>query len=396
MKFKFNFLFIIMIVVFSSFALAVDEPVIKVSVAKTDPIIVESGEYFDLWVKVENVGRATAKEVIVEFLDNYPFTVEEDHVEKIGVLGQYNDYIVNYRVRVDSNAVEGMNTLKFRYTSGGINGVYVETEQDINVENLNSELVIGNIESNPLNLVADMEDAKLTINIQNVGESKAKLVKAELELPDGFESSTSFSDTYSISSIDADDSQDAVFYIDVNKDVVEGEYKARLKLSYKEENNAEYITKTLLFDIPVKATPLFEIIDTNFDVESIEPSNSVNMIVTLKNVGGKDAESVSLRAFQNVGLPIEFDEKSNFVGTIKAGETGQAVLKFTVDDNAVAKNYLLDLEIRAISNDDVLVFDKTVDFNITDAKRSSSTRTMVIIGVLVVLAIAAWFYFKKD
>lgn len=384
------FIMVMMLLMVSSALSAVENPILKVSIAKTDPLIVESDNYFDLWVKVDNLGNADANNAVVEFVDNYPFAVENDKVEVIGLLGSQNDYVVQYKVRVDSNAIEGNNILKIRYSVDG--KIFSEKEFNIMVEDNSASLVIGSIKSSPLNLIADTKDAKLTINLQNIGESKAKLISAKIILPNGFESSNSFSDIASIASIDADDSADADFYIDIDENISQGVYPATLIVSYKEDNNADYFSKTLDINLPVKASPSFEITNVEFDTD-ITQKAIVSMIVTLKNIGGKDAESVSLRAFENAGLPIEFDEKSNFIGTIKSGESGQAVLKFTVDKEAVLKNYLLDLEIRAVSNSEVIVFDKTTSFDIVNAKNSSKTKYLLVGAVLI--GLAGYFYTRK-
>ncbi|OVE75045.1 hypothetical protein BVX95_00485 [archaeon D22] len=376
-----------------SFSYAADEvSVLKLSVAKTDPLIVESGDYFTLYLKLDNIGSGDSRGIVVEFIDNYPFSVESERVQEINILGAQKDYVLEYRVRVDPNAIEGNNILKVKYEDRY--GAQTEKEFNINVENNNADLVVGSIESSPLNLVADTDDAKLSINLQNIGESKAKMISAKLELPEGFTPSNSFSDMDSISSIESEESEDAIFYIDIDESVEEKAYDAKLILSYKEDNNDEYITKELDLKLPVKATPLFEVENVRLLPENPMPEDVVEMLVTLKNVGGEDAESVSIRAFQSVGLPVDFDEKSDFIGTIKKGQVGSAVLKFTVDADAVAKEYLLDLEIRAVSNQEVLVFDKTVNF-LTQESNKSSAKTVGIIAVVGVLLVIGYFYFKK-
>ncbi|PLW80116.1 hypothetical protein C0585_04340 [Candidatus Woesearchaeota archaeon] len=377
----------------SVFVMAADTPIIKLSISKTDPLTISSGDYFDLYIKVDNIGSEDASDVEIEFIDNYPFTVENGKIESIGILGTNKDYIFTYKVRVDENAIEGINTLKLKHTTDGM--IYGEKEFDVTVEDDKANLVIGSVESSPLNLIADIDDAEITVNIQNVGESKAKLVSAQIILPEGMESSSSFSDQDTIASIDAEDSQDATFHIDIDKSVAEGVYTGKLILKYKEDKEDEYVTKELDLRLPVKATPIFDIESVEYDKEILKQGDLVSMIVSIKNVGGEDAESVSLRAFQSVGLPIEFDEKSSFIGTIKSGEVGQASLKFTIDDDATPKDYLLDLEIRAVASDEVLVFDKTTNFSIQEGNKGNTTNIIVALIIIAAIVLGIYFFKKK-
>jgi len=383
---------LMMLLILSSvFAMAADTPIIKLSIAKTDPITISSGDYFDLYIKVDNIGSDDATNVEIEFIDNYPFTVENGKVEDIGILGTNKDYIFTYKVRVDENAIEGVNTLKIKYTADGF--TYGEKEFDVTVEDDKANLVVGSIESSPLNLIADIDDAELTVNIQNVGESKAKLVSAQIILPEGMTSSSSYSDQDNIASIDAEDSEDATFHIDIDKDVAEGVYTGKLILKYKEDKEDEYVTKELDLRLPVKATPIFDLESIEYNKETLKQGDIVSMIISIKNSGGEDAESVSIRAFQSVGLPLEFEEKSSYIGTIKSGEVGQASLKFTIDDDATPKDYLLDLEIRAVASDEVLVFDKTTNFSVQEGNKGNTTN--IIVALIIIAAIVLGFYFFK-
>lgn len=387
---------IIMIFMFSSIIFAAENPILKIDVAKTDPIVAVSGEYVYIWLKIDNIGTGDAKNLEIELVEAYPFKIVGDSKKEIVSLGSNEDYVTKFKLLVDEEAVSGEHALKVRFIHDQLLGSFSEKEMMIEVESVTPELLIGQIISDPVNLISDLEDVKLSVNLQNIGESDAKLIKTKLLLPEGFTSSNSFSDMYNIASIGSESGSNAEFYIDIDEDVKEGAYEAKLEVSYKKENNEEYVTKVLDLMLPVKATPKFEIVEVVSNPENLRPNSNVELLITLENIGGKDADSVSIRGYKSVSLPIDFEEKSNYIGKVRSGQQGQGVLKFTVDKDAVAKKYLLDVEIRCVVDDQVRVYDKTIEFEILDGVNSGDGLIKyVLIGIGIIVLVGLVFLFKK-
>jgi hypothetical protein len=141
--------------------------------------------------------------------------------------------------------------------------------------------------------------------------------------------------------------------------------------------------------------PMFEIESIHASPEKIMPGSNVELKIRVKNIGGEEAESVSIRAFKESSQPFEFDEKSDFIGKLKPGETGEAVLKFSVDKEAVAKEHILDLEIRSIYGEEVLTQDKTATVKIEDSLQNNNLMTGIIIIVVIVAAGVIIYKFVK-
>ncbi|MCK5139837.1 MAG: hypothetical protein KAQ85_08350, partial [Thermodesulfovibrionia bacterium] len=134
--------------------------------------------------------------------------------------------------------------------------------------------------------------------------------------------------------------------------------------------------------------------------EKIKEGTNVQLLITVKNVGSKEAEAVSLRAYKESSQPFEFDEKSDFVGKLKPGETGEAVLKFSVDKSATVKTHILDLEIRGVYNDEVITDDAIATIRVENGEKKGlfGSGASLIIGlviVLVVVGVGLLIYFKR-
>jgi len=94
---------------------------ISVNLINQEPDPAEPGKYVDVRIKFDNNGTGEARDVDVEILPEYPFSLDPGRhaVRSIGILQsrQRGDVgvIVKYRLRGDKNAVEGENELKVRY-----------------------------------------------------------------------------------------------------------------------------------------------------------------------------------------------------------------------------------------------------------------------------------------
>ncbi len=359
--------FILMFVLYAATASAIGSQ-LDITLMRTDPDTVSAGTYFDIVVKLENIGTKEAKNVSVTILPEYPFSLGpgEDAKKDYGTLEIMSPITMRYTLYADENAIDGLNKLAVAYTTQ--TGMKVTEDITIDIESKKISLYVGGLETDPTKLTSDTDSAKFTVEIQNVGDSDAQMVSSELILPDGFKPSTSYSTRYMLGTISHDSGKSAVYYIDIDKTVQEGLYPAKIFLRYKDStgSRSEYKEKTLELDIPVMGRPDFEITDVSTSPLKIAPGDeNVELKLKIKNTGSKKGESVSVRIFKKSEQPVDFDEKSDYIGTLDVGEEGYGVLKLSVDESAALKTYLLDAEIRTVYENSVLVYDRTVPLSVS-------------------------------
>jgi hypothetical protein len=371
-------------------------PQLSVIMTKHDPFPAEAGQYFTLWIKLQNLGGIEARNVTLEILDTFPFTIDpnEERTRSFGTVKAGEDVLAQYRVRVEDNVVEGNNPIDVRLSTDG--RVFFTTSFDIYVESMLVDFEIGNMASEPENLFSDTENNKLTITLHNVGEGEAKLVKTELRLPDGFTPSSSYSDSYSIGTVSAESSGSAAFYIDIDKSVKSGEHYGTLRISYKDSSNNEYREKVLMVKLPVRASPSFEVTGVETSPEIIgQGMDGIELKVSIQNTGSREAENVNVRVLKEATQPFDFDEKSNFVGNLDAGEAGEAVFHFDADQTADLKKYIMDIEIRYTQDSTVKTAGDKISFRLTERMPDlTGSYILVIIGIAVI-AIAVWLVRRK-
>jgi hypothetical protein len=371
------------------------QPELSVVVSRYDPFPAEPDRYMTLWIKVQNTGPVPARNVTLELLDTYPFSLDasEERVRSYGELQVTEPVLAEYRVRVDSGALDGRNPIDLKISSDG-RDFFIKI-LDINVESKIVDFAIGSLLSEPERLVSDTENNKLTINLQNIGEGDAKLVRTELMLPEGFTPSDSYSDEYAIGTIISEGSGTAIFYIDIDRAVQAEEHLATMKVSYKDEADGEYKRKTLQVRIPVRSSPSFEITGVEISPETLgQGMKDVELRLDMMNSGTREAENVNVRVLKEATQPFDFDEKSNFVGNLGPNEAGQAVFHFDIDSTADLKKYIMDIEIRYTTDSTVNIADDRISLEVTEQLPDSTGLYIFLIIFLVIVGIVIWFIRK--
>ncbi|MFH1364737.1 MAG: CARDB domain-containing protein [Candidatus Aenigmatarchaeota archaeon] len=378
-----------------------------------NPDPAEPGKYVELRWKLEKVGNLKVRDIKYVLEVSYPFSFDAIDIPERN-LGNWEGYsdkdgfiTLFYKVRVDSDAVE--DTYKVRLKSNvNSNDYWVSKEYEIRVgDKERPEFILGQISTSPSKLASDLNEAEINVEIANIGDGDAENVIVDVEFPEGFTPAYSYSDREALGTIAAGTSKSATFYVDIDEDV-SGVHTAMLYINYREsdDDDNEMKTTVLSLELPLKDKPMFEIEDIRFVPETLYPGTEAEIRLTIKNAGGEEADSVSVRVFKDSSQQIGLTEKSDFIGKMKPGETGEAVLKIEVETDAVAKTYVLDLEIRAVDNDEVIIQDKTITLEVQSPSTSGGMTGNVIAGlstfqiagfvvVLIIIAGIAYVSGKK-
>lgn len=163
----------------SSFSM--DSPKLNLIKLKYEPYPVEPGEYFILWLEVENIGRSTVKNAEVEFVDTYPFQLlDKEDVKPIGNLAQRQQAVVKFeKIRVDKDAIAGDYDLKVKLHQGGAYGA-VTKSIEVRVESVTPVFSVL-VDSEP-EKIRPGSVAKVNIGLKNLADSVMEdiLVKVDL------------------------------------------------------------------------------------------------------------------------------------------------------------------------------------------------------------------------
>jgi len=399
-----------MLIVFLSAAadLATSAPItgatgsrIQMNFMYQDPDPADAGKYLDLrWQIVNTIGGAVDLKFHLDA--GYPFLFEAgDSPDKyLGASAGTTDnkvyYVLHYKLKVADNALKGTYNVTLGWTAGE---GWTKNEFPIYIEPKRADFVVGALVTSPEKLIADTDEAKLSVNVDNIGEGNAENVKVKLLLPEGFKPTYSYSDEDSLGIIQKGSSKKANFFVDIDENVTEGEYNATLVITYRDENDEanQYRTKILDLKIPIKPAPYLIVESVKTIPENLVPGREFVIYIKVKNTGNEKAESVSLRVFKDAAQPFRFSEKSDFIGKLGPGESGDAAIRATVEETALAKKYLLYVELRGIDQkENVVIFRRTIPLTINPETREFPLKTAGLLGGLAVFsAVAAVYYFKS-
>lgn len=371
---------------------------IQANFMNQDPDPADAGKDIELRWQIINTIPGTVEFLKFHLDADYPFLFEAgDSPDKdLGASAGTNDnklyYVLHYKLRVADNALKGTYNVTLNWDTGD---GWTQKEFPIYIDPKRADFVVGALVTSPEKIIADTKEAKLSVNIDNIGKGNAENVKVKLLLPTGFKPTYSYSDEDSPGIIQKGASKTTNFYVDVDENIREGEYKAQLEITFRDENdeNNTYNTKTLDLLIPIKPAPYLVIESINTTPENLVPGSKADFRINVRNTGNEKAESVSLRVFKDASQPFEFDEKSDFIGKLEKGDSGDAVLRVTVDPNAASKKYLLDVELRGIDEkNNVVIFRRTVPITVNPAARSLPA--MGIFGSIISIIAMAGLYLR--
>lgn len=374
-----------------------------------DPDPAEPGEYVEIRFKVEKEGNEAIENIEYELVPTYPFSFDSSDtpIKKLGdIIGNLEDdehYILYYKLKVDENAIEDIYELSLKQRSSETLSER-EIEFEIRVgESQTPNLLIGNINTVPAKLIADYDEAEISVEIINNGEGEAKQVVAELIIPNNFEESFGYSTRTNLGNIIAGSTNTAKFYLDTQEELFSGAHKTKIKLTYKEDTpNAQDEVKTIEipFDIKVFGRPSYEIL--NLEVNELTPGKlSGEFKLQIKNTGSRESDSTSVQVFKDSSQPFDFDDKSDFIGKLAVGETADSLFTFEVDEDAEAKEYRLKLQIRSVVDNDVLVEDEVITLKVEDVTKApkageNSILRFMLYGVFLIIGIFIGIRFGKN
>lgn len=401
-------LFMLLLLVLTSFAVLAqdDAGYIKATFLNQDPDPAVPGDYVELRWKIDKVGVGLIEDIEFELIPSYPFTFDQSDssVKSIGSLSGFIDedeqYVLYYKLYVDSLAKEDDYSIKLKTTSSqnGVATSQISTYDILVNKKESSSFVVGTVTSSPLELFADTTDNKLSIDIENIGDGLAKEVVAQLTLPSGMSPSYGYATRSVLGSIPSDSGKSATFYIDLDEFISSGTYNTSIVLQYADESDDDntYRQFVIPVDIPVHAKPSFSLDSVRLVPSEIHVGTNVKVYFTVTNIGEKEASGVSLRAFKESSQPFDFSDNSDFIGTLKSGSSADAVLEFTVEEGANFKDYLVDLEIRGIYQDEVFVDDATASIIVSEGNESGSSSFIVPVIMLLVGLVFGYFIAKRS
>jgi len=384
---------------------------ISVSLLNQDPDPVEPGRYVELRFKVENLGGTRAPNVIFEILPEFPFSLDPGQSAqlKIGDINARqtgdNAYILYYKLRIDTNAVEGDNTIRLQYSLDKGQTWILLPRFTVRLKTGEVLLSVESVTTIPERVTPGGE-IDLTVMFKNLENSLIKNIKVNLQLIKLLQTTTSISyeelpfspidssNEKIIQTLDGKEEAAVTFNLIVDPDADAGVYKVPAMITYSNDFGDNFSLASV-FSVVIAETPsLLVTVDRS---EIHYPGETGTITLKFVNKGTSDIKFlyVELKDSDNYEIlnsndeyigKIESDdyETAEFEIHLLKGGNGFFVvpLHLTYND-AINKEYEEDLDLK------VKLYSKAEAKNLGLKKKSNVTG---IIIVIVIVGVGLFLY----
>jgi hypothetical protein len=371
---------------------------LKVTIVETNPYPAKIGEYLDLTVQVENIGRDRAENVDIEIVPEYPFSLDykENAVQNIGSLAPGKFASKEFHLFVDKNAQKGVRSIDVR-TRTDKGDPWSEESFDIRIgtETFDSKgtVELAEIVSSP-KVFMPGDRGTITVTLNNtataptvtIGEedydTNARIQSAVLRsLSDGI---IVLDAPYGeMGLIGPGDSIKLTFNVMASEDANEGTHNLELAI---EGNSFDYNSR--------KNIPL-EVDSSNVKVIPSKPLTLINGEATLEfDVANTHPNSFSSVSIRPEAEGVNFYPVEYFIGPMDPDEL------FTIKFDAVADSSLenkrktsepVNLSLSASYSNGINEHESLVsNLHIQQIEENQGSRSgLIIAGILLVALVAA-------
>ncbi|MGC9310718.1 MAG: COG1361 S-layer family protein [Candidatus Aenigmatarchaeota archaeon] len=370
---------------------------ISVTPLRYEPLPVQPGKYFKIWITVENIGTDATENLIVQLDPKYPFSFDssENGTRAIGTLNGKDSTVIDCRLRVAEDAVEGINELKVRYSK---DGGYSWTEKSIriDVQTLDVNLDLLSVDSRE---VFPGGIAPLEIVLKNEGDSSLTDVSVSIDisaLPFYPINTTTEKKIYLIR---AGETKAVGFSLMASPTADCQPYKVPLAITFKTLDGTEY-TKADYLTVVVCAKPEIVVDLESTDILSGNSKGTVTVNIVNKGLTDVKFLTISLKEsdkYEIISAPdiyigkLDSDDfdTADFDIFAKVGQNDTGIpLKFGItflDGNNNGHAQEKNVHLRVYTTEELK------KYNLVPA----SSNTSMIIFVLVVAVVAYWLYSKR-
>ncbi len=312
---------------------------IDINLKNTEPTPLQTSEYADVWLEVENTGSAEAQDFEVEFREKYPFATDDRKNWSISSLEPGETYQIHLQARVDGNAVQGENQLEFmveRTDFSYIEKVPVEVRSDRNV------LAVEQIDF-PEN-VAPGSSSEMSLKLRNLADSQLKNIEVSLDSTD-LPFATSDASTKNLESI----SSDAVwlnYSLNVDEGAENGVYKLPIDVSFENEAGTEFTQETTT-GVTVGGTPDLEV---GLNTEEALTDGTREITLRLVNQGHGSADFVSLQLRENDQVEV-IGSNDVYIGSMDPDDFQTASFQVNIDSDQESVDAPLQLPVEVTYTD---------------------------------------------
>lgn len=345
---------------------------------------------------IYNKGTGKAKECTLSIGGNQYISPVGSTKFYLGTVKPQGRKLINLRLYTNGDTPEGTYIIPATLS-------WIDEGGKVKSENINIGLTVkgdvllgvSNVITTPREIKPGDTYVRIDVTVTNNGHGEAKDVKVHLKTSYPFRDSWSSANFKGIGTLKGGESKTVSFTVDVDKSATSKHYKVPIYMEYLDVFNRRHNT-TETIDIYVKSKPVLEILSKEYTVKAGKDNI---LLITVKNVGNEKAEGVRITAIRNSAQPFDYPKKSDTVGTLNPGENGTGAIVVSVDRDALPKEYIITLEIRAIGDRDkgdnnVYITQKSIKVKVE--KGGGGIPLLLYYGVIGMIVAGGMIYYFRE
>jgi hypothetical protein len=292
---------------------------VKITLINQEPMPAEPGGYMKLRFRVENIGIKAADRVQVELMAKYPFSFDasDQGLRDVSALNGWQvgeeGVVLEYRLRIDEDAVEGAENITIRYKVD--QSPWIGQKFEIQIRTIDAFLDVSSITTVP-SRVQPGEFTDLNINVKNLADSRLKDLRFKLNFNNIDISPASSSNEKTLTSIPAKGNATVKFRIVVDSDAESRVYKIPLDITYMDEVGTEY-NRSHTIGLVVYGKPEYFLNVESSDVFTKNKKGEV--VLSISNIAPAEMRFASIELKSNDNYTVLSTQKI-YLGNIKSDD----------------------------------------------------------------------------
>jgi hypothetical protein len=353
---------------------------VDITLINQDPATAQPGEYVDLKFKISNQGLESAEDTSIELVESYPFSLDPD-VSASRELGDLraaaigdDAYIVEYRVRVDENAVESENEISLKYTTGD-EDFSVTRDFDISVDDVGTDFELS---------AGKVSASSIPVNLDNIGDKPAESV--HVVLPDQSGIIKEGLETRVVGPLESGENKVVDFAV---SNISVGD-SYRFEIHYTDVNG---VRRELVRDIEIGTFPVDPVQVT------IQTATLSDTTFAVSNTGSEQISSVTTQIQGDINIS---GSRTQVLGNLNSGDYTLATFDLTsaeTDALDVRISYTDGSGIRRTDTQQIQLPDPSIEdggsTGSMDEESNNSSMTYILIGLGGLLMVGIYAVYRR-
>jgi hypothetical protein len=299
---------------------------LKLTIQKYEPNPVEPGGIFDLYLRAEAIDDDTTKNNIknlgVELVESFPFFSYTRGINELGTLNEGNIIDFRYRIKVDPDAVEDYNEIRFKYYSGD-KLVAVSPPLEIKVKAADTSLDVSEISTEPDRIKQGVA-SKMTLKIKNTADSVMRDIQVKMNLDSTPITTLNSINEKSLRILERGEVGEVIFDIIANADAVSKAYNIPLNITYEGSDGVK-ISKNYAFGLLIGSEPEY-LVNLEDSDSGLVKGKSGDVVISLSNTGVGDIKFAVLTLLGSKDYDIISNDKV-YLGNLESDDYETAEFK---------------------------------------------------------------------